>query len=195
MKDRKEEPHFQVTDRRFWIQDESMVDKAAVPEQRHPSYVEELKARTELAEQRLRQKLEQLEKENEAFRRRIRGEIEKRMEQDKMRLFRDFLEVIDNLERALESADNSTPEALREGVRLNLQLLLNKLKQSAGIEPIDVLGKPFDPTQSEAIGVMPVNNPEQDHQVVEVLQRGYRCGERLLRPASVRVGQYQSNSN
>ena len=58
------------------------------------------------------------------------------------------LQIIDNLERALKAADEkSTPEDLREGVKLNLDLLLSKLK-SIGIEPMEVLHQPFDPHQA-----------------------------------------------
>jgi molecular chaperone GrpE len=182
---------FQVSDRRFWAVDETCVDRAEVPEARYPSFVEELKTRTEQAEKRLRERMQELDEESQASRARVTKEIEKRAEQEKLDLLRGFLEVVDNLERALDAADSGGDAGvLKEGVSLNLQLLLTKLK-SSGIEPMDVLGKPFDPNESEAVGTVPTDQPEEDQLVLEILQQGYRCGDQLLRPARVRVGTYQ----
>ena len=121
MSEGKKESGFQVTDRRFWVEDESTLEKAAIPSTKYPSFVEELKARTELAEQKLREKIQKLEEDNDAFRQRLRGEMKKRLEQDKLNLFRDFLEIIDNFERALLAAQESPSfDGLKEGVELNL---------------------------------------------------------------------------
>lgn len=187
----EEEPQIRVTDRRFWAQDESLVEEASETDRKYPTIVEELKARTELAEQKLKERLEQIDQENEAYRTRLKKELERQLNQEKLELFRNFLEIIDNLERALKAADEkSTPEDLREGVKLNLDLLLSKLK-SIGIEPMEVLHQPFDPHQAEAMGTVPVDDPELDSQVTEVIQGGFRWGDQILRPARVRIGQYQ----
>ncbi len=190
-KELEEEPQIRVTDRRFWAQDESLVEEASETDRKYPTIVEELKARTELAEQKLKERLEQIDQENEAYRTRLKKELERQLNQEKLELFRNFLEIIDNLERALKAADEkSTPEDLREGVKLNLDLLLSKLK-SIGIEPMEVLHQPFDPHQAEALGTVPVDDPELDSQVTEVIQGGFRWGDQILRPARVRIGQYQ----
>ncbi len=183
----------QVNDRRFWVQDESAEDKASIPDKKYPSLVEELKARTELAEQKLREKIEKLDQENEAFRARLSKDMDRRMEQEKLELFSNFLELIDNLERALKAAHQTLGfEALKEGVQLNLELFLNKLK-SLGIEPMDLLHQPFDPHEAEAVEVVAVDDPDLDQHVVEVVQRGFHWGEQVLRPARVRTGQYQAD--
>ncbi len=188
----KEESKIQVTDRRFWAQDESAEEKASIPTKKYPSVVEELKARTELAERKLKEKVETLHQENEAFRLRLSKDMDRRMEQEKLELFGNFLELIDNFERALKAAQETLSfEALKEGVQLNLELFLSKLK-SLGIEPMDLLHKPFDPHQAEAVGVVAVDDPDLDQHVVEVVQRGFRWGEQVLRPARVRTGQYQA---
>lgn len=187
----EEEPQIQVTDRRFWAQNDSLVEEVSKPERKYPTIVEELKARTELAEQKLKERLEQLDQENEAYRTRLKKELERQLNQEKLELFRNFLEIIDNFERALKATDGkSSPEDLREGVKLNLDLLLSKLK-SIGIEPMEVLHQPFDPHQAEALGTVPVNDPELDSHVTEVIQGGFRWGDQILRPARVRVGQYK----
>ena len=188
MADKDREGKFQITDRRSWLEDESVIDQSRIPETRYPSYVEELKARTELAEQKLKQRLEQLESENDALRRRLERTLGQRLDRFKMDLLLRFLEVADNLERALEAAESGSDlQELRKGVELNLRLFLDRLRE-AGIEPIEVLNQPFDPHQTEAVGLIPVTDPKLDQRVVEVLQRGYLYGDRLLRPARARVG-------
>ncbi len=190
----KEESKIQVNDRRFWVQDESAEDKASVPTKQYPSVVEELKARAELAEQKLRERIETLDQENEAFRVRLAKDMDRRMDQEKLELFGNFLELIDNFERALKAAQETLSfEALREGVQLNLELFLSKLK-SLGIEPMDLLHQPFDPHEAEAVGVVAVDDSDLDQQIVEVVQRGFRWGEQVLRPARVRIGQYQADT-
>jgi len=184
----REQSAFQVSDKRFWVQDESIIDRANVPESKYPSFVEELKARTEAAEKKLRERIEQLDKENAAYRERLDRMVETRIDRIKAELLHEYLEVADNLERALEAAATADSfQALREGVSLNLGLLLTKLR-GAGVEPIETLHAPFDPAHAEAVGVVPVDNPEQDGMVLEELQRGYRINDQVLRPARVRVG-------
>ncbi len=195
MEEDKDGNSFQVTDRRSWLEDGDLIDRSPVPEKRYPSFVEELKARTELAEQKLKERIKEVEAENEAFRDRLGKDMERRLEQQKMDLLRGFLEVIDNFERALQAFEQtSSLEELEKGIQLNLELFLHKLK-AAGVEPLDVLEQPFDPHQSEAVGVIPVEDPDLDDHVVEVVQQGYRFGDQLLRPAHTRVGKYQASGD
>lgn len=194
MADKKEGPEtreFQVTDKRFWVADESILERAQPAEQRFPSFVEELKARTEAAEMKLRERIDVLQQENDAFRERLERQVEQRVRRGRAELLRDLLEVIDNLERALEVAADSPDPALREGVALNLGLFLAKLK-ACGVEPFASLGLPFDPNLAEAIGAVDVEEPERDGTVVEVLQKGYLWEDQLLRPAIVRIGRFRS---
>jgi molecular chaperone GrpE len=186
--DDKEPIHLQVSDKRFWAQDESILDRAKIPEKKFPSYVEELKTRTELAERKLKEKLRKLEADNETFRERLSRDMERRVQVEKQKLLTGLLEVLDNLERAVVAGEDAA--ALKEGIRLNLDLFSAKLK-SEGIEAIDPLGQPYNPHEAEAVSMMPVDKPELDHCVVEVLQKGYRVGDQLVRPARVRVGQYR----
>jgi molecular chaperone GrpE len=185
---------FQVTDRRFWVVDESSLEKSPPPEVKYPSFVEELKARTETAERKLQERLQHLDEENAAYRERLGRQLDRRMGLEKAQLLRDLLEVVDNFERALEAlADESSLESFREGVLLNLDLFLKKLK-AAGVEPIDNLHRPFDPNESEAIGTVPVEDPEWDEKIMAVVQKGYRLGDEVLRPARVRVGKSTQES-
>jgi len=182
-----EDVHFQVDDRRFWAQDEALLNRADAPDRKYPSFVEELKGRTELAERRLGEKLEELSEENDAFRERLTREFDKRVEREKQTLLLGFLDIVDNLERALQAA--ADPASLRAGVRLNLDLFLYKLK-SNGVEPVNPIDQPFNPQEAEAVGVEPVPRETLDNIVVDVVQKGYRMGDQLIRPARVRVGRF-----
>jgi molecular chaperone GrpE len=99
-------------------------------------------------------------------------------------LIRDCLPVLDNLERALgvPGGDNS---GLREGVELVLRLFRDTLGRH-GLAEVDPLDQPFDPALHEAIQRYEVSGVVEPT-VVQVLQKGYRLGERLIRPALVIV--------
>ncbi|HET7812794.1 MAG TPA: nucleotide exchange factor GrpE, partial [Candidatus Baltobacteraceae bacterium] len=95
-----------------------------------------------------------------------------------------FLPVLDNLERALAFSGENT-EALRGGLQKTLQQFENVLTQ-AGVKPIEVKGKAFDPNTAEAIGTQSADGVEDDI-VLEEAQKGYMRGDELLRPAKVIV--------
>jgi molecular chaperone GrpE len=75
---------------------------------------------------------------------------------------------------------------LLEGIRATTDIFESRMK-ALGLTPFDSLGAEFDPELHEAVEIVPVA-PEEDNLVVAELQPGYRFGERLLRPARVRVG-------
>ncbi len=116
---------------------------------------------------------------------------QKRMEQeaDKSKKFalqkfaKELLEVVDNLERAIENATDADP--ITEGVKLTHKALLDVLNKN-GISVIDPQGDTFDADFHEAVGIDPESAPDT---VGTVLQKGYSLNGRLLRPAMVRVGQ------
>ncbi len=181
-----------MSDRRFWVQDETLLEKAPIPEPKYPSYVEELKARTQAAEQKLQEKVRQLDAENSAFRERLSRRLEQQLRQEMAAVLEGLLEVADNLERALRSAqENADASSLQAGVELTLNLLHQKL-QAAGLCSPRLEGELFDPALAEAVGVVPVSNPEQDGTVVEVILKPYLFRDTLLRPGKVRVGRLET---
>ncbi|MCJ7441403.1 MAG: nucleotide exchange factor GrpE [Thermoanaerobaculaceae bacterium] len=99
-------------------------------------------------------------------------------------LMRDCLPILDNLERAL-SAPGGDGKGLREGVELVLRQFREILGRH-GLSEVDPVDHPFDPTLHEAIQRYEVSGVEEAA-VVQVLQKGYRLGERLIRPALVIV--------
>ena len=116
--------------------------------------------------------------------------MQRRLEDEKREAVRDFLRdllpVIDNFERALASADEGgDPEAFRQGVRMVHDQLLAALAQH-GVEPIDAAGRRFDPEHHEAVAHLPSEEHPSGH-VIDEVQRGYRHGDRTLRPSRVAV--------
>jgi molecular chaperone GrpE len=99
-------------------------------------------------------------------------------------LMRDCLPVLDNLERAL-AAPGGVESGLREGVELVLKQFRDVLDRH-GLAEVDPIDQPFDPSLHEAIQRYEVSGV-QEATVVQVLQKGYRLGERLIRPALVIV--------
>jgi len=95
----------------------------------------------------------------------------------------EFLPIVDNLERALAAASEADP--LRKGVELTLKQLLDLLRRR-GVRPIEAVGADFDPNFHEAV-IHEVSSEHREGEVIAELQRGYLLGERLLRPAMVKV--------
>lgn len=100
-------------------------------------------------------------------------------------LIKKLLPIIDNLERALQSAQESEAAGLKEGVAKVLELMLDTLAKE-GLEVIDPEGESFDPEHHEAMMVVETDECPEDT-VTDVVQKGYRFGGVLLRPAMVRV--------
>ena len=121
----------------------------------------------------------------ENFKRRSRQEGETRAGAQKESFIQELLPVIDNLERALASGASSGSKQFHQGVEMTLQQLRRLLRQH-GIETEEIVGQPFDPRRHEAVSQR--HYPAQaDHAILEVFQRGYRRGEKILRPAKVVV--------
>jgi molecular chaperone GrpE len=97
-----------------------------------------------------------------------------------------FLEIGDDLERALKNRPNTDPgKAWADGIDLVYRKIMRKL-DAQGVKPIEAEGQIFDPHIHEAIGQVEDDRFESG-QIVEVLAPGYMIGERVIRPAVVRV--------
>jgi len=162
---------------------------------RYPSYVEELQTRLKISEERMlaieqayREAREKMHSEIEAIRTRLDRLMDERLEQSRAQFIGSFLDVLDNLTRALRSAEQTQSfQGLLEGVRVIISLFERRL-ENEGVRTIDPLNEPFDPRFHEAVDAVDVE-PERDGIVVEVVERGYVLGEKtLIRPARVRVG-------
>lgn len=100
------------------------------------------------------------------------------------RLLRDLLPVFDDLERALQAFETAEKEAIADGVALVHRALWTLLERE-GVAELDPQGEPFDPHRHEALLSQPADAP--DGTVIEVIQKGFMLGDRVLRPARVVV--------
>ncbi len=153
--------------------------------------------RAQLVEDRLSQVLaayRKLKTENADFRERMSRNIERRFNDRRERLLVKFIDILDNLDRALEAAERSNvTESLIDGLILVRVQLLQAL-QDEGLERAPVLGLPYDPALAEAMGTAPVDTKEHDHVVVKELLRAYRFEGRVIRHGQVLVGQFEDDS-
>jgi molecular chaperone GrpE len=124
--------------------------------------------------------------EGKAARARMEREKTRVLEAERAQVAQALLEAVDELERALAAAGEATGP-LVDGVRLTLGALSKKVSE-LGAERIPVVGGRFDPRLAEAVDLVPVADASQDDVVVQEVRAGYRIGERILRPARVRVG-------
>ncbi len=139
--------------------------------------------RKDLAEQKQANIL--LSADFERFKKRSRLEGEDRALAQKESFIHELLPALDNLERALSSSASTASPQLHQGVAMTL-LQLRQLLRKHGFESDESLGQPFDPRQHEAISQR--HDPAYpDHAIVEVFQRGYRRGPKIVRPAQVVV--------
>jgi molecular chaperone GrpE len=121
--------------------------------------------------------------ELENFRKRAAREAAMAGERAKANLVRELLPVVDNLERALATA-NPEEDHLAEGVRLVHVELVNTLERN-GIKAFDPAGEPFDPMVHEAISMREGENGSG--LVLDVVEKGYKLGDNVIRPARVVV--------
>lgn len=121
--------------------------------------------------------------EFENFRKRAARDVAQAGQRAKANLVRELLPVVDNLERALATA-NPEEDHLAEGVRLVHVELVNTLERN-GIQAFDPAGEPFDPTVHEAISMREGDNGSGI--VLDVVEKGYRLGDNVIRPARVVV--------
>jgi molecular chaperone GrpE len=122
----------------------------------------------------------------ENYRKRALRDQERLVAHAHERLVRELLPILDDLERALEAAERHEEAALVDGVKL-VQKSLRKALEKEGLAEIETDG-PFDPHVHEAMLTQPGNGADSGS-VLEVIQRGYRLGDKVVRPARVIVAE------
>ena len=127
--------------------------------------------------------LQRLKAEFDNYRKRVAREQGDLIARASERLVKQLLPVVDDLERALEAAASHESAQLEDGVRLVHRALADSLAKE-GLVEVDT-GGAFDPHTQEALLSQPSEEPEGA--VVQVIQKGYKLGDRVLRPARVVV--------
>ena len=185
-----------------------MPDDASIPpeaadleERAVPADPAELQKRVSLIEAQLEESMRRARETNERlkdtherllrtaaefdnFKKRALKEKEDTQKFGSERLLKDFLPVMDNLERALDHAEEHDPAQVIEGVRL-VQKLFDSTLARHGVVSFSAKGKPFDPTVHEAL--MQEESDQPANTVVGEMAKGYKLNDRLIRPAAVVV--------
>lgn len=181
-------PDMKVTDRRWWARGESDPAPAAEEPRLKPTLIEELEARIAEKDREIQELVAKYRGASDEFdqaRARLRKEIQKDVERSRRSVIVSFLEVLDNLDRALQ-VGGATSDAFVQGVALVRQQFLATL-ESLGVTRVDPAGQRFDPLLHEAVSTVPAASPDQDDVVVGVVRPGYLMGEDVLRAAQVAV--------
>jgi molecular chaperone GrpE len=179
-----------VTDRRWWVRGEQSDAATAAPAEPRlkPTYIEELEARLAAKDAELHDLLVKYRSANDEFdqaRARLRKEISRDVERGRRSLIVSFLEVLDNLDRALDSAAARDGDPFVQGVRLVRQQFLATL-DGLGVTRIDPQGQPFDPVRHEAVATIAARGAAPGT-VAGVIRPGYLIGDEVLRTAQVAV--------
>lgn len=122
------------------------------------------------------------------YRKRTERERSSLYESAAAQVLQELLPAIDDLERALRATETGGDPALeryRQGFELIHRQLLEVLRRR-GVEPLEVVGEAFDPEWHESVATEPAEG-RPDGEITAEIRRGYRIGQRLLRPAMVRV--------
>jgi molecular chaperone GrpE len=187
-----EEP-VKVVDRRWWArpvsEDGTPVDEETwAPDK--PTYVQELEQQLAEKNDLLQQYITQYKQAQQEFdeaRARMRKEVARDAELARRAFFVDLLEVVDDLDRAIEAARAAGGHSpILTGVEMVQQRFLAKLA-GYGIRRMECLGQPFDPTRHDAISTVAPTEAYPDGHVAGVITPGYLIGEEVLRPAKVAV--------
>ena len=193
----REDNELRVTDRRrVYLDDEGAghVNTEAEQPSLKPTFVEELEARTKAAEKqvlevqaRFDQLRQQLQRETDETRQRLNRSADERAAGENARFIAALLPAMDDLDRAIEAVSANAPrEAVLEGIR-RIATSFQSALSNAGVEPVAAVGEEFNPELHEAVDTEETG-ADMDGRVIEEYSRGFRMGDRLLRPARVKVG-------
>jgi molecular chaperone GrpE len=158
-------------------------DPAAEPaaEEQEASAVEALRREKDVLQDRLLRTAAEFDN----YRKRIERERREQADAATADALIDLLPIIDDLERALQAPAGVDADPFRKGVELIHRQMLDLLRKR-GVKPIEAVGADFDPRYHESV----MSESSSDHregEVLEELRRGYKLGDRLLRPAMVKV--------
>ena len=135
--------------------------------------------------------------EMENMRKRFNRERENFIKYGNERILTDLIEVVDNLDRTLESLAEDGDEKVKNivvGIEMVHNQFLGVLKQN-GLEAVETEGKIFDPNYHEAMGQQECEDDKENDEIISVYQKGYVLQGRLLRPAKVIIAKKKEDKS
>lgn len=175
----------ELTEDQAVLNEEQISDETAVdPGEEYIEQIQVLKDKLEEADNRYLR----LQADFDNFRRRTRLDLEASEKYRAQKLITDLLPALDNFERAMQvEADNEQTKALLQGMDMVYRSLVDALKKE-GVEPIEAVGKEFDPHQHQAV-MQGENENFGSNIVTDEFQKGYLLKDRVIRPSMVKVNQ------
>ena len=160
------------------------LDDSVVAEEHAGDQVKKLKEKLKGAEAKAKEYLDSWQRAQADFTNLRRRDDEAKIEFLKFanqKLIEELLPVLDSFDLAL-SHDNLALEPVQKQ-------FLSVLK-TYGLEESEPRGENFDPRFHESVGVIKTDNKEEDHKILEIIQKGYILSEKIIRPAKVKIGEY-----
>lgn len=159
-------------------------DDSVVAEEHATETIKKLREKLQAAEGKAKEYLDGWQRAQADF-----ANLRKRDEQEKMesvkyageKIVKELLPVLDALALAVSHGE--------KGAEQIQSLLLGNLKKH-GLEEMDPVGEDFDPAEHDAVGMQDTDKEEEDHKILEVMQKGYILNGKIIRPAKVKIGQY-----
>ena len=175
----------ELTEEQAVLNEEQISDETSVdPGEEYVKQIQVLKDKLEEADNRYLR----LQADFDNFRRRTRLDLEASEKYRAQKLITDLLPALDNFERAMQvEADNEQTKALLQGMDMVYRSLVDALKKE-GVEPIEAVGKEFDPHQHQAV-MQGENENFGSNIVTDEFQKGYLLKDRVIRPSMVKVNQ------
>ena len=170
--------------------DKEGLDDSVVVEEHAGDTIKKLKERLKEAESKAREYLDGWQRAQADFANLRRRDEEAKFEFVKfanLSFVQELIPVLDSFNLALAHA--STGRAQVADVKPVYDQFFSILKQN-GLEELNPMEETFDPKYHEAIGVVPTDEPEKDHKILEVIQKGYILVGKIIRPAKVKIGEY-----
>lgn len=168
------------------LDSEEGIDDSVVSEEHMGDAVKKLKEKVKVAEAKAKEHLDNWQRAQAEF-----VNLRKRDEESKQ----DFIkfakaDMIAQIIPVLDSLDLAIGHGHKDMEAVRSQFM--QILKSNGLEEMNPLGQTFDPGQHEAIAMMPTAKEEEDHKVLDVLQKGYALNGKVIRPAKVRIGEYKA---
>ena len=185
---KEEVPEINVVDRRSAMLEEDELE--TVQEERLPSYVERLKQEAEEKDKKLKDYIAAYKDktaEDDDFRKRLEKDNDVRLDQFKANLFARLVPILDNLNRALQAAnDNSDFDGLNQGIEMVSKQFSRELKNN-DVEIINTQNRKFNPKTDEIFLTEETDDPEMDNMIVQELEPGYIFKDKLIKAAKVKI--------
>jgi molecular chaperone GrpE len=169
------------------IEQDGDLDDSVLAEESQVGSIKKLKEKLKFAEEKAKEYLDGWQRAQADFANLRRRDEDAKIEFLKFAnqgLLEELIPVLDSFNIALSKGHKEIEPVFKQ--------LLSVLK-SKGIEELEPLGQLFDPRFHEAIAVTETEDKNEDHKVTEVLQKGYKLGDKVIRPAKVKIGEFKNN--